>query len=131
MPLVKGLGSSIGLWGLCQLFSCSFLTTHGEATSQVLKGTERQSESWPKWVALRSTPNLKSSLEPARITSDQTSGLSTWCSGCQAMKELACLAYRLQEGESTEASPVIFSSGFLPLLWLALLMPCPDTLSWA
>lgn len=75
--LVKGLGSSIGPWGLCQLFPCSFLTTHGEATSQVLKGNERQSESWPKWVALRSTPNLKSSLEPAGITSDQTSGLST------------------------------------------------------
>ena len=38
-------------------------------------------------------------------TSDQTSGLSTRCSGCQAMKELACLAYRLQEGESTKSSP--------------------------
>ena len=75
-----------------------FLSHHPWRGSQVLKGTERQSESWPKWVPLRSTPNLKSSLEPARITSDQTSGPSPRCSGCQAMKELAHQAYRLQKG---------------------------------
>lgn len=59
---------------------------------------------WPKQGALGSTPNLKSSLEPAGITSDQTSGPSSWYSRCQATKELDWLAYRLQKGESTEAS---------------------------
>lgn len=74
VPLVKGLELH-GVSGVSvSCFLVHFLPFM-EATSQVLKEL-RQSESWPKWVALRSTPNLKSSLEPARITSDQTSGLS-------------------------------------------------------